>query len=324
MRRSSLAALGLALAWLVALRAAPLLHTPPFSLAVVRADGVLLPFAHCDNGKWKNEWPFPPKKVEVPIALTDVPSDWWPDDTPEVSWNVWTFDGDARRVEVTHPFMTPVYCGAVVGLRTSYAPAGMPPPLSAQPYPKIGLATTGDVVVEPITVVDDGSDDWRRIEARLADPFARAENDAIGREWAFGWGFPVRSDVRAGTPVTLEAVYRAPHETPGTIAYFFEASRRYDVARYNQDSPCDLVTFVWGWALAAPGGDLTLKADAYLTDCWRGGASVMFPLGLLRLDDRVLWVAQWSGWEEEMYAVVEVPRDLNVKTLFRTLAGRCW
>ena len=42
------------------------------------------------------------------------------------------------------------------------------------------------------------------------------------------------------------------------------------------------------------------------------------------IGQRVLWVAQWSGWEEEMYAVVEVPRDLNVKTLFRTQAGRCW
>ena len=50
----------------------------------------------------------------------------------------------------------------------------------------------------------------------------------------------------------------------------------------------------------------------------------MHPLGLLRLDGRVLWVAQWSGWEEETYAVVEVPRDLDVKTLIRTQAGSCW
>ncbi len=323
MRPPSLAILGLTAAALAASPVAPSFRTPPFSLAVVRADGVIFPFAHFD-GKWKHEWPIPPKKVEVPIGLADVPSDWWPDDTPELAWNLWTFDGDARRVEVTEPFLTPLYCGAVVGLRTSYTPAGLPPALSEQPYPKIGLATTGDVVVEPLTMVEEGSDDWRRLEARLVESFDRAEAEAIGKEWAFGWGFPVRSEDRVGAPVVLEAVYRAPHETPGTVAYFIEASRRYEVRRWDEDPPCDLVTFVWGWAIAGPGGALTLKMNAYITDCWRNGASVMFPLGLVRLDGRVLWVAQWSGWDEESYAVVEVPRDLEVKTLIRTQAGSCW
>jgi len=323
MRRPSLAVLGLAAAAVAAAPAASAFRPTPFSLAVARADGVILPFAHFD-GKWKQEWPFPPKKVEVPIGIADVPKGWWPDGTPELAWNLWTFDGDARRIEVTEPFLTPLYCGAVVGLRTSYGPAGPPPPLSDQPYPKIGLATTGDVVVEPITVVEEGSDDWRRLEARLVEPFDQAEGEAIGREWAFGWGFPVRSEDRAGKPVTLEAVYRAPHETPGSVAYFIEASRRYETSRWSQDEPCDLVTFAWGWAIGEPGGGLTLKVDAYITDCRRGGVNVMYPLGLLRLDGRVVWVAQWSGWEEETYAVVEVPRDLDTKTLSQTRAGRCW
>jgi len=324
MRRRSLAVIGVAAALLAALVAAPSSRSTPFSLAVVRADGVLLPFAHFD-GKWKDEWPPSSRKIEVPITLDAVPDDWWPDDTPELGWNLWAFDGDARRIEVTEPFLTPLYCGAVIGLRTTYAPAAPPPALSEQPYPKIGLATTGDVVVEPITIVDEGSDDWRRIEARLAGTFDRAESQAIGREWAFGWGFPVRSEDRVGSPVTLEAVYRAPHDTPGSVAYFIEASRRYEVRReVTGDTECDLVTFAWGWAIAEPGGGLTLRLDAYITDCRRGGASVMFPLGQLRIDGRVLWVAQWSGWEEETYAVVEIPRDLDTRVLIRTLAGRCW
>ena len=323
MRRPSLAALGLAAAALAASPVAQRSSSTPFSLAVVRADGVLFPFAHFDGG-WKQEWPMPRRSVEVPIGLGDVPSGWWPDDTPELAWNLWTFDGDARRIELTEPFLTPLYCGAVIGLRTTYKPDAPPPPLKEQPYPKIGLATTGDVVVEPITVVEQGSDDWRRIEARLVDAFDDAEKQAIGREWAFGWGFPVRSSDRAGRPVTLEAVYRAPHEQPGTIAYFIEASRRYDARRDNEDLLCDLVTFAWGWAIGGTTGELRLELDAFITDCWRGGASVMFPLGLVRLDGRTLWVAQWSGWDEESYAVVEVPRNLEAKTVIRTQAGRCW
>jgi hypothetical protein len=62
---------------------------------------------------------------------------------------------------------------------------------------------------------------------------------------------------------------------------------------------------------------------ANFTDCRRYGITVLLPLGLLRADGRYLWVGQWSGWESENYAVVEIGADLVAKTLISTRAGIC-
>lgn len=306
-------------------------RTPPFSLGVVRADGVLIPFTHFDGWRWNTSWPFPPSRVDVPLGLRDVPSKWWPDRTPELAWNVWTGDGDVRRVEVTAPFWTPVLCDGVVGLRTTYTPAGPVPPPLVQPYPKIGLATTGDVVVEPITVVPRDSEDWVRLEVQVATRFTAAENEALKSGWRDWWRqgpgrwtHPVPEAQRATGPITLEAVYRAPYVEPGSMLYFFEATRRYERRGTDETPACDLVTFAWGWMMVEASGEISLDLSAAITDCERWGINVMFPLGLLRLDGRVVWAAQWSGWDEELYLVAEVPPDLDVKRFVEVRAGDCW
>ncbi len=295
----------------------------PFALAVLRRDAILLPFASFDGRRWRNDWPAPPEKVDVPIALRDVPAKWWPDDTPRLDWTLWTPDGDHHPLKVTAPAWTPVECEGMVGLRTDYELTQPVPPPVVQPYPKIGLAVSGAQEVEPVDAVTEGSVEWRRIEALLKTPFDEAESDEVRRQARYGWFHPLGAEARTAGPVSLEAAYRAPWLAPGSFVYYVEAVRRYPRPDDDPSRPCDLLTFEAGWIVVPRDGAPAVKLVARLSDCDRYGITVLLPLGLLRADGRYLWVGQWSGWESENYAVVEVEADGGVKTLISTRAGIC-
>ncbi len=295
----------------------------PFSLAVLRGDAILIPFASFDGRRWTNDWPMPPKKVNVPITLDDVPSTWWPDDVPQLQWTLWTPDGDQHPLTLTSPAWTPVECEGLVGLRTSFQLTGPMPPPVVQPYPKIGLAVSGAQTVEPIDVVEEGSAEWKHVAALVREPFDEAETDVIRRWMHSGWHHPMRDAERAARPIALEAVYRAPWVVPASFVYYVEAVRRYPRMNDDPERPCDLVTFASGWVTIARDGTSKVNLRVQITDCERYRISALLPLGLLRVDGHCLWVGQWSGWEDENYAVVEIEADADVKLLISTRAGSC-
>jgi hypothetical protein len=294
-----------------------------FVLGVLRRDAILVPFASFDGRRWTNDWPMPPKKVDVPITLDDVPAKWWPDDTPRLDWTLWTPDGDHHPLTLTAPAWTPVECEGLVGLRTGYQLTQPVPPPVVQPYPKIGLAVSGAQRVEPIDVVIENSAEWGRIAALVKAQFDGAETDAVRWNMRGGWYHPVGEAARAARPITVEALYRAPWVTPGSFVYYVEAVRRYHMPFGDPDQPCDLLTFASGWVEITRNGASKVDLRASLTDCQRYGITALLPLGLLRVDGRCLWVGQWSGWETENYAVVEIEGDGAAKTLISTRAGSC-
>lgn len=295
----------------------------PFALAVLRRDAILLPFASFDGRRWTNDWPVPPQKVDVPIALDDVPARWWPDETPRLDWTLWTPDGDRHPLTVTAPAWTPVECEGMVGLKTNFELTQPVPPPVIQPYPKIGLAVSGAPQVEPIGAVMEGSVEWRRIEAMLKTPFDEAESDEVRRQVRYAWFHPLGREARTARPVSLEAAYRVPWIAPASFVYYVEAVRRYPRPDDDPDQPCDLLTFAAGWIVVPRDGAPGVNLTARLTDCDRYGITVLLPLGLLRTSGRWLWVGQWSGWESENYAVTEVEADGDAKTLVSVRVGSC-
>ena len=52
-------------------------NAAPFLLALVRDDGVMLPIASHDRGRWRMPWPLPAKEADVPVRLEDCPLAWW-------------------------------------------------------------------------------------------------------------------------------------------------------------------------------------------------------------------------------------------------------
>jgi hypothetical protein len=304
------------------------LRKPSIRFAVLRRDGILIPFATFD-GTWKNFWPEPLASPVVPITLDSVPKKWWPGDRPQTEWTLWLPTGESRPLTVTAPVWYRAQCLAGIGLRTDFAPApGLPPP-DVTPYPKEGLATAvwggPEREIEPITVLENDDQDWRLVQAMVAPHVQKAEEDAIRGEGG-AWRRQYREADRARHPLTLEALYRVPDQTPGSFIYYFEAAKRYPDLSTDKaiDPPCDILTYSAGWLRLRADGSIAVSARAAMTNCYRWNVNFVWPLGVFRLTSgRPIWILQSSSWSGEAYVVVDLAEPARQVTLVQTSGGWC-
>lgn len=289
----------------------------PLLLAVLSRDGYAMPFASFDGRRWRSPWP-DHRNLEMPISIDDVESDWWgigrrPDRM------AWWVDG-AKRGEISLKQIANVQamCSTRIGLRTDHTPSTPAPPRMKQPYPKDGLLVAGDASVDRIDIVEPGSPDWNRMLIGITDRFNKVET-AAARSFE-SWRHPFNAEARKLRPLILEAVYRAPNQTPGWTTYFVEAVRAYPPR--PEDRGCGLSTTGQGWVHVGPKGDVKVELTARATYCDRKGVGFMLPLGLIRAADRTYWVYQFSGFEGEWYLVSDVRHD-GVRTVASFHAGAC-
>src|SRR6187551_1571749 len=132
----------------VAVSAAP---DQKFSVAVLRRDGVMIPFAAYDGKSWSVPWPGSALNLPLPIALSDIPKPWWGPISPTAAWTAWLPDEVTKPVKPIRPAQVPVFCGAHLAIATDYRGAAL---TEREPtVPKDGIATAGDVTILPITQV---------------------------------------------------------------------------------------------------------------------------------------------------------------------------
>jgi hypothetical protein len=290
-----------------------------FTLGVLRRDGLVVPFAAFKGRRWNEPWPTDIRRLELPISLADIPERWWGTDQPPAKLAIWRDGTRAGEVTLTGVTTTFLMCEPRFALKSDYKPATPPPPPFERPYPKEGLVISGNVAVQPIEMLDKGSADWNRLLILLKSDFDREENRAAR---AFtSWRHPISEDQRKRFPVVLEAVYRAPTTDPGWTAHYIEAVRQYPPGREDRDG-CGLATFASGWIMVGPKDELKGRLSAKVTYCDRKGVSYMLPFGLVRANDDVFWVFQFSGFDEEWYEVAEASRS-GVKSQVAYRAGMC-
>ncbi len=306
----------------VTLALAPVLilanEAPSFTLAVLRRDSVLVPFASYHRGKWAATWPAPGRSHIIPIAISDVPDDWWWKAPPTETWTLWPVEGAARPVRATAPVRYAAQCLSGVGFKTDYTTDRPIPPPMERPFPKDGLAVSGPVKIDRIEVLDRRAPEWDDFALRIRQPFAYVERNAATN--FSNWRHPLSHSERESAPVTIEALYRAKVPAAGEI-YYLEASRSYDDPR--QKDGCDVVTFVAGWVRPWKPQRKVFDLSAVVTYCDRANAEFVLPLGLLRLDKRPpAWILQVASWDHERYVVVETGPDDN-RLLVNAFGGRC-
>ena len=86
-----------------------------------------------------------------------------------------------------------------------------PPPVVARPFPKDGLGVSGGVSVEAIEVVDKTSAEWNSLAIDLVREFDRVEDrEVLGAGANAGWKHPLRPAQRKAIPIRLESWYRVP------------------------------------------------------------------------------------------------------------------
>jgi len=301
----------LGVAAIAASQAAP---PAPFGIGVLRRDGIVIPFAGFDGNRWRASWPAAKDQVDVPVNVPSVPGGWWGKAGPHDQWQVWTRADSPLTVRVTQPDWVTVQCLRQVGFRTDYRPAEPPPDPGTQPFPKDGLAVWPPQRIDRIAIVPPG---------QLApQPVTDAFNDAEERARRSAQGPATRltpdRKMRESVAMNVEAIY-VTADAAGSRVYYFEMSKQYA----RRGDACPLVTFGAGWFVREGAGELRkLRFDADIVDCERYGLLYMFPLGAVRLSNRLYWIAQWSGWDYEEYGVVEI-KPKSVEDVIRVIGGRC-
>ena len=287
-----------------------------FSIAVLRRDGVIVPFAAFDGKRWSNPWPPPALDLTVPVGLTAVPPRWWGSaKKPLESWQALLVPsaGAPRTLNVVQPDWVEAHCQRQIGLRTDYVPADLAPPRTARPYPKDGVAVSPPQAIEPIAIVPPLGSDAQGLTQALLEAFNRAERVVEDR-----YGHSIKRRAREGVVPMVEAVY-AFGDQPRV--YYVEATRPYrELGQTGRD--CTSMAFGTGWFVREGGQVRSLLTVVDLLSCDRAGASYMLPLGAVRLGDRLFWLAQFSGWDHERFAVLEI-KAKTVEVALSVWGGGC-
>jgi hypothetical protein len=279
------------------------------NLAVLRADGILLPFASFDGDDWKVAWPDNLTRLELPASVGSVPQGWWGGAEPD-QWRLFSPGGESpRAVKLVAPAMIQVGVAVRLGLRTDHPPAGSNVPPFAVAFPKIGLAIAGGVDLLPITSVSRVPSVSGPFVGAIRSALTEAEERTVnGLRVQAGWKHPFDKTARAGIEPELEAWYRTTSGETGSRVSYIEAVKKYPPQ--PKDEGCGLETFITGWILES-GKQESPKTDvkASVVYCDRDKASYMLPFGHINVRDRTYWIFQMAGRDHEWYAVAEATRN---------------
>jgi hypothetical protein len=282
-----------------------------FALAVMRRDGLLVPFATFDTRRWTSTWPAPQFQLEIPINLQSVPKSWWGGMGPLAEWQLW-LPGNAvpRTVRVAQPDWIPAHCLRQIALKSDYRSDRAATPLTEQPYPKDGLAIAPPQALQPIEVIPAGGAAAEALASGLREKFNEAELEVDRR-----FGHPVSRKVREPQAPVIEALY-AFGERPQT--FYIEASRSY---RGSDEKQCR-IAFATGWFMRDGESIKWLDMAVDLLPCNKYGATYMLPFGALRVGSRAFWIAQYAGWDHERYVVIELKKN-TVEAVVSAWGGGC-
>lgn len=292
---------------------------PSFTIAVLRRDGVIIPILSYGLRGWVNPWPAPGRRPDVPIRVEDTPGGWWAEKRPIAEWTAWPMRGERRTIRVKSPTNLMVECQPQIGLETDYQSAERREPSRMQPYPKDGLATAGDVAIEPVRVLDDKSPEWAAIYMAVGTEVTATENP-LWKDEGSSYRAVLTPAVRAATGFTLEVLFASPDVKPGGTVLYFEGVKRY--APRTGLPPGGLLTYAVGYARIRPSAPPQIKVTAALSTRQRQGLVYSLVLGSFRMDGRLFWVVQRSTWGYERFDLVEI-RDDEILTIFKTSGGVC-
>jgi hypothetical protein len=309
----------------------------PVTIAVLRGDGVLIPIVTRTGVKWSHTWPVPAKEADVPLALDGIPKRWWGKAGPATRWHAWQIDGSTSDVVPEKPTWYLAHCQQGVGLTTSLTARPPIPPPTVQPYPKLGLAATATLPFRRIEPIDQSAPVWMAVVDAVTSAMTKAEDAMKGTPMSGGPPtHPIEKAERDKVPARVESLYRAPFGD-GRFLYYVEATKRYGMPKLIADQQsklrapkkgCWTMTFGQGWFLGGPDGKvaaLTIpNLMARVVDCDYTGTQLMLPLAALGDNDTPVWIVQFTGWENESFAVMrwDVEKK-DAEVVFLTSGGFC-
>ena len=289
-----------------------------FTLAALRRDGVIIPFASFDGGKWGLHWPESDFGVPLPISRADIPKGWWGPLGPDAPWTAWLPGGETRPLTLGKPVHAKVFCSGHPAIGTDYRGGPLDP--REPTVPKDGLAIAGDVKVQEIINISIHAPEAKRVIDLITDEFNKEEELAAKR--FMNWTHPYGTEERKRYAIDLEAFYRSSESTTRGKwkTTYVEAIRRFPARLMDRE--CGLITFARGWITELEGKPPVINIGARVTFCDRAEVSFMLPFGRLLIDNEAYWAFQMSSWRDEMYSVTRIRPD-GVRPVVAVVGGGC-
>ena len=289
-----------------------------FTLAALRRDGVMIPFASFDGRNWSLHWPDSDAVVPLPISRDDIPKKWWGPQGPDAPWSAWLSGGETRPLTLGKPVHAKVFCSGRPAIATDYR--GGPIDMREPTVAKDGLAIAGDAKLQEIIRVSLFAAEARRVVDVITAEFNLQEK--LAAEHFTTWSHPFWTEERKRYPIELEAFYRTSDTTSRGAwkTTYVEAVRRFPPR--PADEGCGLITFVRGWITEQEGKKPIINVGARVTYCDRAEVAFMLPFGRMLLDNDVYWIYQMSSWRSEVYTVARVRAD-GVRPVVVVQGGSC-
>jgi hypothetical protein len=285
-----------------------------FTLAIVRLDGRLVPFAAYDGRRWERPWPEADEAFKGAPTIDEVPNIWRTrgEPAPRV-WRVTPVSGaPLREARVTGADVVDAHCLKQVALTTNL-PATEP--VKDEHGTKFGVAVDSDLPIGAVQAISRSDAAWSSAERVVVANF-----DALEAARALA----AREQVVRESPTPLPQMTHlySENKAPRSPMYFI-AEKKYKTARAPQTAECGAATIVTGWLMVDGAGTVLLReADVFLTDCDAKGVRRGLPLGAFRVATQLFWVLQEHGYEDETYRVAEIgPAGITYPITF--LGGGC-
>ena len=263
---------------------------PAVIVAVIRNDGILLPYAAFSGGTWDSPGPgWRHTGDEDDTSGPDDPGKSWFEMIGRTitTWHAAASAGRSETLHVSGAVRIQVDCTDNWGLRTDRKPVGKK---SEAGWPA-GIALSGDAAAVAMRDVAGDAGEARAFLELIRAPFDESEAAA-----------KVAPAQQAS--IKLTGLYRSLGTVDGRAIYFVEAERDYTVT--SPGGVCGPVTRFQAWMTRQGDAWRWLDRIVYLTDCDGKEANDVTPLGILSLDGRTYVFAVENGYEDTRYSVLEV------------------
>jgi hypothetical protein len=295
-----------------------------FTVAVVRDDGVVLPVATHDRGRWRTPWPGPAKEAEVPVRVEDCPLAWWGLPSAPTTWTLLAPNETPRPIRLDRITWVPWYCQQQVVLHSREAARGLMRLPDGFRTPKHAVAVAGgDASIELPREIALGSPEAAALLDALQRPFNQQERLLLAGELFFSFAPSVDAATRDRMPVTALSISEGPGRK-GDRIYFVELERRYPRKSRQDLQWCDEVTYMAGWARRSGDDrfDLTLVERA-VTSCLLDRVLRAAPHAIVHTPGGPAWLLELYRPSMANFGMFLAPDGDDPELLVLRPAGRC-
>lgn len=274
-------------------------NSAPFVVSMLREDGVLVPFAQYNNEKWSG-----------PRSLADQAKPWFERGSFPSTWYFWPSTDSPTVLKAIKVARVESHCQTIWGIQSNLRR----PPGEADRHDNIGVALGVKQKVEAFTRLEAQARESADLSLVMKSSFEKAERARL----------PKTSPRRdAGTPATLQKLYRSWARVNGQLIYYFEAAKQYAKRPGSADPSCKDVSFFQGWIVKQSDGRLVLMSSKLaLTDCDMKTERSAAPFGVIAIKDRTFLIAEEHGYEDESYIIFEI-RGSTIRRVLEVSGGAC-